>query len=187
MTTAYGHGIAITPLQLAAAYAALVNGGTWRPSTLLKVGPGHPAAKGRRVISEQTSYRMRQMLRLIVLKGTGRKADAPGYRIGGKTGTGEVPSGGGYDRSRNMATFVGVFPADKPRYVILSMLDSPQGTAATGGWKTAAWNAAPVVGRVVSRVGSLLGVMPDENRDIDEHDLLPLLWQSPSEKLKDAR
>ncbi|SEN33800.1 cell division protein FtsI (penicillin-binding protein 3) [Sphingomonas gellani] len=186
MTTAYGHGIAVTPLQLAAAYAALVNGGTWRPSTLLKVGPDHPVAAGRRVISEATSYRMRQMLRLIVMKGTGRKGDAPGYRLGGKTGTGEVPSAGGYDRSRNMATFVGTFPIDHPRYVVLSMLDSPQATKETFGWKTAAWNAAPVVGRVVSRVGAMLGVIPDATHDIDESDLLPLLWTAPGEKQTDA-
>ncbi|MBB5715771.1 peptidoglycan D,D-transpeptidase FtsI family protein [Sphingomonas aerophila] len=186
MTTAYGHGIAITPLQLAAAYAALVNGGTWRPSTLLKVGPGHPVPPGRRVISESTSYRMRQMLRLIVLKGTGRKGEAPGYRVAGKTGTGEIPAAGGYDRSRNMATFVATFPIDNPRYVVLSMLDSPKGTKETGGWKTAAWNAAPVVGRVVSRVGAMLGVIPDATRDIDESDLLPLLWTAPGEKQADA-
>jgi cell division protein FtsI (penicillin-binding protein 3) len=185
MTTGYGHGIAITPLQLAASYAALVNGGTWRPSTLLKVGPGHPVAKGRRVISDATSYRMRQMLRLIVLKGTGRKGEAPGYRVAGKTGTGEVPTAGGYDRSRNMATFVAAFPIDRPRYVVLAMLDSPQGTKETGGWKTAAWNAAPVVGRVISRVGALLGVIPDTTRDIDESDLLPLLWQAPGERTVD--
>jgi len=186
MTTAYGHGIAITPLQLASAYSALVNGGTWRPATLLKAGPDNPVPAGRRVISEATSYRMRQMLRLIVLKGTGRKGEAPGYRVGGKTGTGEVPSGGGYDRSRNMATFVAAFPIDRPRYVVLSMLDSPQGTKETGGWKTAAWNAAPVVGRVVSRVGAMLGVIPDDRRDIDESDLLPLLWTAPGEKQASA-
>ncbi|KQS01962.1 peptidoglycan glycosyltransferase [Sphingomonas sp. Leaf357] len=185
MTTGYGHGIAITPLQLAASYAALVNGGTWRPSTLLKVGPGHPVAPGRKVISDATSYRMRQMLRLIVLKGTGRKGEAPGYRVAGKTGTGEVPSGGGYDRSRNMATFVAAFPIDRPRYVVLAMLDSPQGTKETGGWKTAAWNAAPVVGRVITRVGGLLGVIPDTTLDIDESDLLPLLWQAPGERTAD--
>ena len=187
MTTAYGHGIAITPLQLANAYATLVNGGVWRPTTLLKVGPGHPVAPGRRAMSEATSARMRQMLRLIVLRGTGRKADAPGYRIGGKTGTAEAAAAGGYDRSRNVATFVGAFPIDKPRYVVLSMLDSPKGTKETGGWKTAAWNAAPVVGRVVSRVGAMLGVVPDEGRDIDESDLIPLLWQEPGERTAAAR
>jgi len=181
MTTAYGHGIAITPLQLASAYAALVNGGTWRPATLLKVAPGKAAA-GRRVISEATSARMRQMLRLVVMRGTGRKGDAPGYRVGGKTGTAEAAVAGGYDHSRNVATFAAAFPMDAPRYVVLAMLDSPQGTKETGGWKTAAWNAAPVVGRTIARTGAMLGVVPDMSRDVDERDMLPLLWQDPTNK-----
>ncbi len=179
MTTAYGHGIAVTPLHLASAYAALVNGGVWRPATLLKVAPGH-APVGRRVISEQTSARMRQMLRLIVLRGTGRKGEAPGYRVGGKTGTAEAAVAGGYDRSRNVATFAAAFPMDGPRYVVLAMLDSPLGTKETFGWKTAAWNAAPVVGRTISRVGAMLGVVPDATRDIDVSDIVPTLWQDPS-------
>jgi len=174
MTTAYGHGIAITPLQLASAYAALVNGGVWRPSTLLKVAPGHAPA-GRRVLSEQTSARMRQLLRLVCLYGTGRKGDAPGYRVGGKTGTAEAASNGGYDHSRNVATFVAAFPMDAPRYVVLAMLDSPLGTKETGGWKTAAWNAAPVVGRVIARTGAMLGVMPDARREVDLADIRPML------------
>ncbi len=178
MTTAYGHGIAVTPLHLANAYAALVNGGTWRPATLLKVQPGHEVA-GRRVISEATSARMRQMLRLIVLRGTGRKGDAPGYRVGGKTGTAEAAVAGGYDRSRNVATFAAAFPMDAPRYVVVAMLDSPLGTKETFGWKTAAWNVAPVVGRTISRVGAILGVTPDDNRDIDVSDIVPTLWNDP--------
>ena len=179
MTTAYGHGIAVTPLHHASAYAALVNGGIWRPATLLKVAPGH-APVGRRVIRKETSARMRQMLRLIVMRGTGRKGDAPGYRVGGKTGTAEAAVAGGYDRSRNVATFAAAFPMDQPRYVVLAMLDSPLGTKETGGWKTAAWNAAPVVGRTISRVGAMLGVVPDATRDIDVSDILPTLWQDPS-------
>jgi cell division protein FtsI (penicillin-binding protein 3) len=179
MTTAYGHGIAVTPLHLASAYAALVNGGIWRPATLLKVPAGH-APVGRRVISEQTSARMRQMLRLIVQRGTGRKGDAPGYRVGGKTGTAEAAIAGGYDHSRNVATFVAAFPMDAPRYVVLAMLDSPLGTKETFGWKTAAWNTAPVVGRTISRVGAILGVVPDANRDIDVSDIVPTLWQDPT-------
>ena len=174
MTTAYGHGIAITPLQLASAYAALVNGGIWRPATLMKVAPGH-AAEGRRVFSEATSARMRQLLRLIVLYGTGRKGDAPGYRVGGKTGTAEAASAGGYDRSRNVATFAAAFPMEAPRYVVLTMLDSPNATKETYGFKTAAWNAAPVVGRVIARTGAMLGVTPESNRDIDLTDLQPAL------------
>ena len=174
MTTAYGHGIAITPLQLANAYATLVNGGVWRPTTLLKVPPGH-AAQGRRVFSEATSARMRQLLRLVTLYGTGRKADAAGYRVGGKTGTAEAAVAGGYDHSRNVATFVAAFPMDAPRYVVLTMLDSPQATKDTYGWKTAGWNAAPTAGRVIARIGALLGVVPDAGREVDERDLAPML------------
>ena len=186
MTTAYGHGIAVTPLHLASAYAALVNGGIWRPATLMKVAPGHAAA-GRRVISETTSYKMRQMLRLIVMRGTGRKGDAPGYRVGGKTGTAEAAVAGGYDRSRNVATFAAAFPMDAPRYVVLAMLDSPKGTKETFGWKTAAWNAAPVVGRTITRVGAMLGVVPDANKDVDVSDILPTLWQDPKAPPVDGR
>ncbi|MGW8136799.1 peptidoglycan D,D-transpeptidase FtsI family protein [Sphingomonas zeae] len=186
MTTAYGHGIAVTPLHLASAYAALVNGGIWRPATLLKVQPGH-GATGRRVLSEATSARMRQMLRLIVMRGTGRKGDAPGYRVGGKTGTAEAAVAGGYDRSRNVATFAAAFPMDAPRYVVLAMLDSPKGTKETFGWKTAAWNAAPVVGRTITRVGAMLGVVPDANKDVDVSDILPTLWQDPKAPPVDGR
>ena len=178
MTTGYGHGIAITPLQLANAYATLVNGGIWRPATLLKVAPGQAAA-GERVLSEATSHRMRQLLRLVVLKGTGSRADAPGYRVGGKTGTAEIAEGGGYDKHRNVATFAAVFPIDSPRYVVVTMLDAPHATAQTYGWTTAAWNAVPVANRVIQRIGPLLGVLPDTSRDIDVSDLLPLLWTGP--------
>lgn len=178
MTTAYGHGIAVTPLHLANAYAAMVNGGTWRPATLLKAAPGKQGA-GKRVMSEATSTRMRQLLRLIVLKGTGRNGEALGYRLGGKTGTAEAASAGGYDKGRNVSTFAAAFPIDAPRYVVVVMLDSPKPNAKTPR-TTAAWTASPVVSRLVSRTGSILGVTPDANRDIDESDLMPLLWTGPA-------
>jgi cell division protein FtsI (penicillin-binding protein 3) len=176
MTVAYGHGIAVTPLHLASAYAALVNGGIFRPATLLKRAPGKLPA-GHRVISEATSARMRQLMRLVVMKGTGRKADAPGFRLGGKTGTAEKPRAGGYAHHSLVSTFAGVFPMDHPRYVVIAMLDEPKGTADTFGFATAAWTAGPVISRVVSRIGPLLGVMPDERRDVDESELLPLIWE----------
>lgn len=175
MTTAYGHGIAVTPLHLASAYAAIVNGGVWRPATLRRIEPGKAPA-GRRVISEATSARVRQLLRLIVTHGTGSKADAPGYRVGGKTGTAEVPGRGGYQRNKNVSTFAAAFPMDAPRYVVLVMLDSPIGNAESAGQSTAGWTAAPVVSRVITRTGAMLGVVPDEYRDVDVSDLTPLLW-----------
>ena len=180
MTVSYGHGIAVTPLHLASAYAALVNGGIWRPATLQKVAPGQ-AAPGRRVFKASTSARMRQLLRMIVDVGTGRKADAPGFRVGGKTGSAEKPGVGGYRRSSLVATFAAAFPMDHPRYVVIAMLDEPQGTAATSGQRTAAWNTAPIVGRVIPRIGPLLGIMPDETRDVDISDIAPLLARGDGE------
>jgi len=171
MTVAYGHGIAVTPLHLAAAYAALVNGGVWHPTTILKRHPGEQIAS-RRVFSEQTSARMRQLLRMIVLSGTGRSADAPGYRVGGKTGSAEKPSNGGYARRSIVATFAAAFPMDSPRYVVLVMMDEPQGFA-----RTAAYTSAPVVSAFVSRAAPLLGVFPEPNRDIDTSALMPLLHE----------
>jgi cell division protein FtsI (penicillin-binding protein 3) len=132
MTVSYGHGIAVTPLHLASAYAALVNGGVWRPATLRKLEPGQ-VPKGRRVFKASTSARLRQMLRMIVVYGTGRNADAPGFRIGGKTGSAEKPGAGGYRRTSLVSTFAAAFPMDHPRYVIIAMLDEPKGTAATSG------------------------------------------------------
>ncbi len=180
MTSGYGHGIAVTPLHLASAYAALVNGGVWRPSTLLRVEPGH-AAQGRQVISQATSDRMRQLLRLVVLQGTGRKGEAPGYRVGGKTGTAEIAMKSGYSHKRNVSTFAAAFPMDSPRYVVVAMLDSPVANAQSAGQTTAAWTVAPVVSRVIMRTGTMLGVTPDLNRDVDVSELLPLLWHAPGE------
>jgi cell division protein FtsI (penicillin-binding protein 3) len=181
MTTAYGHGIAVTPLHLASAYAALVNGGVWRPATLYKVVPGK-AVKGRRIFSAATSFKMRQMLRLIVTDGTGRKGDALGFRVGGKTGTAEKAGAGGYDKHVNVSTFAAAFPMDAPRYVVIAMLDSPKGIAETFGLTTAAWTAAPVVSKVIARTGPMLGVYPDQSREIPLGDMTPLLWKPKGER-----
>ncbi len=176
MTVSYGHGIAVTPMHLASAYAALVNGGIWRPATLEKVAPDQ-ADPGRRVFKASTSARMRQLLRMIVSDGTGRKADAPGFRIGGKTGSAEKPKGGGYSKSSLVSTFAAAFPMDDPKYVVITMLDEPKGIAETFGQRTAGWTAAPVVKRLVPRIGPMLGVVPDESRDVDVSELTPLLWR----------
>lgn len=174
MTVSYGHGVAVTPLHLASAYAAMVNGGIWRPATLRKLGPGE-APKGRRVFKASTSSRMNQLLRMIAVYGTGKNADAPGFRVGGKTGSAEKPGGGGYRRSSLVSTFAAAFPMDDPQYVVIAMLDEPKGTTASSFQRTAAWNAAPIVGRLVPRIGPQLGVRPDTTRDIDISDLRPLV------------
>jgi cell division protein FtsI (penicillin-binding protein 3) len=180
MTVSYGHGIAVTPLHLASAYATMVNGGIWRPATLMRIEPGHEP-RGRRVFKASTSARMNQLLRMIAVYGTGRNADAPGFRVGGKTGSAEKPGSGGYNRTSLVSTFAAAFPMDRPRFVVIAMLDEPKGTAASSYQRTAAWNAAPIVGRLVPRIGPLLGVFPDDNRDIDLTDLKPLVGEGGGE------
>ena len=181
MTTAYGHGIAVTPLQLASAYAALVNGGIWRPATLMKVEQGK-AAKGRRVFSQHASDSIRQLMRLIVTDGTGKKADVPGMRVGGKTGTAEKPGAGGYSKHVNVSTFAAAFPMDAPRYVVVAMLDSPKGNAESFGLTTAAWTAAPVVAKVIARTGPMLGVFPDPSREMPLDELRTLIWKAKADE-----
>jgi cell division protein FtsI (penicillin-binding protein 3) len=175
MTVGYGHGIAVTPLHLATGYATLFNGGIYRPATLLKIGPGHPVPQGRRVFSDATSYKMRALLRLVVTEGTGGKADAPGYRVGGKTGTAEKLIGGRYSKNVVVTSFAGVFPMDEPRYAMIVMLDEPKATAETYGWRTAGWNAAPTFGRVASRIAPMLGVRPDLKREPNMAEVLPFI------------
>lgn len=178
MTVSYGHGIAVTPLHLATAYAALVNGGMWRPATVRKLKPAD-VPEGRRVYSAATSARMRQLLRMIVAAGTGRSADAKGFRVGGKTGSAEKPQAGRYNKTSLVTTFASAFPMDDPKYVVVTIMDEATGAF---GLRTAAWTAAPVVKRVVERVGPMLGVMPDERRDVDISDLMPLLHGDKEKK-----
>jgi cell division protein FtsI (penicillin-binding protein 3) len=173
MTVGYGHSLAVSPLHLASGYATLFNGGVYRPPTLLKIGKGHAAGKGHRVFSEQTSYKMRSLLRLVVTNGTGKKADAPGYRVGGKTGSAEKY----HNRSLLVTTFAGVFPMDEPRYAMVMMLDEPKGTAETFGFRTAAWNVGPAFGRAVSRIAPMLGVNPNKNREPDMSLVLPFVHE----------
>ena len=158
-TVSFGHGMAVTPLHLARATAALVNGGVLQPVTLLKQGNGQ-VPQGTRVISERTSQDMRRLMRKVVEKGTGRKADVQGYLVGGKTGTAEKASAGGYDRDAMLSSFVSAFPMNDPKYLVLVVLDEPQGTKETFGYATAGWTAAPVVSRVISRLGPMMGLVP---------------------------
>lgn len=174
MTVSYGHGLAVTTLHMANAYAALVNGGFLRPATLQKIEPG-TAPRGKRVFKASTSQRMRQLLRMISIYGTGRSADAPGYRIGGKTGSAEKAGVGAYRETALISNFAAAFPMDRPRYVVVAMLDEPRGTRASSGQRTASFTAAPIVNELVPRIGPMLGVRPDTSRDVDISDLRSLI------------
>ncbi|MHA1165348.1 MAG: peptidoglycan D,D-transpeptidase FtsI family protein, partial [Alphaproteobacteria bacterium] len=160
MTVAFGHGLSITPLQLAGAAAALVNGGyKVTPSFLAR---SREAAQGdaKRVLKLQTSDLMRYLFRLNVQQGSGKRANTAGYRVGGKTGTAEKVVNGRYSRTALLTSFLGVFPMDAPEYLVLVVLDEPQRVKETGGSATAGVNAAPTVGRIVERIGPMLSVIP---------------------------
>lgn len=158
MTMAYGYGFSVSPIQAANAVCASINGGTLHPVTLLKLAGGQEVP-GRQVISAQNSAIMRDLLRLTVQHGTGRKADATGYDVGGKTGTAEKVEKGRYTRE-NIVTFISAFPMVEPKYLVMVMVDKPKGNKTSHGFRTAGWIAAPAVKNIVSRIGPLLGVDP---------------------------
>jgi cell division protein FtsI (penicillin-binding protein 3) len=164
MTIGFGHGIAVTPMQVVTGIAALTNGGILFNPTLLALADGE-TRDGTRVVSERTSEMMRRLMRLVVTHGTGSRADAPGYFVGGKTGTAQkLDSRGQYMRGRNVTSFVGAFPINAPRYALYVMLDEPHARAETGGHATAGLIAAPVFRRIVERVGPMLGLTPELDR-----------------------
>jgi len=165
ITVSYGHGIAVSPLQFAAAAAAVVNGGYRVAPTFLARSAREDdssVAWRRKVLREETSDALREMMRLNVTSksGTGRRADVLGYRVGGKTGTADWANSGKYDGGAVVTSFIAAFPMDAPRYVVLVTLFAPKGKNGSRKQRTAGLNAAPTAGRVIERVAPLLGVMP---------------------------
>lgn len=158
MTIAFGHGLAVAPLQATAATAALVNGGRMIQPTYLKRTREEAEQAAVQVLKPETSQMMRYVMRLNAEKGSATRADIPGYYLGGKTGTSEKVIGGRYSKTRLLTTFMAVMPADKPRYILLTMLDEPKGLPETHGYATSGWNAAPTTGRIVERIGPMLGL-----------------------------
>lgn len=159
LTVSYGHGVAASPLHLAAAYATMVNGGTRVSPTLLKRSGAEP---GPRVISEATSATIRDLLRQVVQRGTATFGNVPGYEVGGKTGTTDKPkpNGGGYYKDRVVATFASAFPMSDPKYVLVVSLDEPVETSGTEPRRTAGWTAVPVGAEIIRRAAPLLGLRP---------------------------
>ncbi len=156
VTVSYGHGLAVTPLALTAAIGGMLNDGVYVNPTVRRVSVANPAT-GRRVFSSQVSQDITDMMRYVVTDGTGRKADIPGYGVMGKTGTAEKPSAtGGYDRKRLVTSFIAAFPHSEPRYAMIVTLDEPKAIEGTYGYATAGWNAAPVAGQVIRRIGPIL-------------------------------
>lgn len=159
-TIAFGHGLAVAPIQALAAVGALVNGGNLMTPTFIKRSEEEARQSAIRVIKPETSEAMRFIMRLNGERGSARKADVPGYFVGGKTGTAEKVINGRYVKNKNFTTFMAIVPADKPRYLFLSIYDEPKGYAESGGYSTAAWNAGVTTGKVVERAAPILGLAP---------------------------
>lgn len=159
MTISFGHGVSVSPLQTAAAALPLVNGGYYIPPTFMPRSEREAAELARRVVRPETSDAMRSLMRLNVQKGSGRRADVPGYFVGGKTGTAEKVVNGRYSSSKRRNAFVAAFPMDDPRYLVLVLIDEPnpekKGISATAGR-----NAAPTVAGIIRRIAPMLGIRP---------------------------
>lgn len=169
MTAAFGHGIAVSPLQLVAAASSLMNGGILVQPTLVldkTLGDKKSHKRDVRVVSEQTSHRMRQLMRLVVTHGTGANADVPGYNVGGKTGTAEKNSGKGYDSNKRRSSFLAFFPIEAPKYAVYIMIDEPKGTKETYGYATAGWVAAPAVAKVIESMVAIEGMKPQDSDEL---------------------
>lgn len=175
LTASYGHGIAVSPLQLTRAMASLVNGGVLiTPTIILNKNSRQKDTNNRvlRIVSPQTSHRMRQLMRLVVTQGTGSKAEVEGFLVGGKTGTAEKPGSNGYQEDKLISSFIGAFPMDEPRYVVFVMVDEPKGTKESYGYATGGWVSAPAVARVVSSMASILGMRPKKKNKKFENSLM---------------
>jgi cell division protein FtsI (penicillin-binding protein 3) len=159
ITIAYGHGISVTPLHAITAVSAMVNGGTLPQPTLLKASPG-TARRGDRVISPKTSEQMRKLMRLVVEHGTAKLAAAPGYVVGGKTGTAEKNVHGHYVEKKLLSDFVGAFPMQDPKYAFLLLVDEPHPNKESHGFATAGWTVVPATSRLIKRIAPILGVQP---------------------------
>jgi cell division protein FtsI (penicillin-binding protein 3) len=148
ITAAYGYGISVSPLQLVTAIGGVINKGIMQKPTLLKMDPTK-VNPGTRIVSEETSEIMCKLM----------------YEVGGKTGTANTLDGRSYKKGSNMTSMVCSFPMRNPQYIVLIMIDRPQAVKGTYGFNAAGWNAAPVAGKVMSRIAPLLHVAPSVNQN----------------------
>jgi cell division protein FtsI (penicillin-binding protein 3) len=158
ITTSYGHGLSASPMHLAAAYAAIANGGVMIKPTLLKRdGP----TSGVRVMTEETAAEAVKMLRRVVTEGTASLGEVPGYEVAGKTGTADKPKAtGGYYDDKVINTFASMFPASNPQYVLIVTLDEPLDTTMSEDRRTAGWTSVPVAAEIIRRIAPLMGLRP---------------------------
>ena len=169
-TISYGHGIAVTPLQATATYAALTNGGNIIKPTIIKK---ENYQDNKKIISSQTSKKINTILRKVVTEkeGTASLANIYGYDVGGKTGTSQKYR----NENDNLNTFISIFPSNSPKYVLLVMLENPQiakdltynyrGMKIKGTRNEAGWNSVYVTGKIIKKIGPILAI---KNKDYNE-------------------
>jgi cell division protein FtsI (penicillin-binding protein 3) len=174
-TISYGHGIAITPLHMVKAMIPVFNGGTLYEPSLIK---SSLQPQGQRVFNPKTSDMLRRMLRLVVAKGYSRKADVAEYAVIGKTGTAEKIENGRYLKNANVSSFIGAFPGDKPRYLLLVTLDESQKNEINFGFTTGGMVAAPVAKDIISRIAPVLGITPRDVNSPEVRDALSLEYKA---------
>lgn len=164
-TVAYGYGLALTPMHVITAFSAVVNGGIYHEPTLLK--NSDKKDNGYRVLSYNTSKQMRDLLRLVVTDGSGKRANVLGYEVAGKTGTAnKLSANGKYNSKVVRTTFVSTFPVSNPQYALLVMMDEPKGSKETWGFTTSGWNSVPTAAKIISAIAPQLNVKA--NYDLDE-------------------
>ena len=166
-TISFGHGITTTPLQATALYASLINGGELITPSLIKE---RKVEKPQKIISSETSYKLRHILRKVVSSdnGTASLADIQGYHVGGKTGTAESYG----DKKNRINTFISIFPANKPDYALFVMLENPKinkelvydyrGVKTKAPYNTSGWNSVYVAGKIIKKIGPILAINNEE-------------------------
>ncbi len=158
-TISYGYGLASSPLHVLTALSTLVNGGYYRPPTLLR--HGNADRPQMQVLTEKTSRIIRHMMRAVADIGSGKRANVKGYLVGGKTGSAEMQDERGrYIPGSLRTSFIAAFPMDKPRYAVIVMMENPKKTKETAGFNTAGWNVVPCAGKIIEKIAPYLGVAP---------------------------
>lgn len=167
ITMSYGYGMSESPAHFMQAMVPIMNGGLLYPLTLIKRDPEKPLV-AERVFKEKTSADMRKLMRLVVAKGTGSKAEVKGYYVGGKTGTANIAHAGKYDKTRRVSSFFGIIPATKPKYMVYIIYNEPKGIKETFGFAGGGWVAAPSTGIIMQKIAALYGI---EKLDENDHDV----------------
>jgi cell division protein FtsI (penicillin-binding protein 3) len=185
-TASFGHGFAVQPLQGLAVVAGLINGGKLIPPTFIKRSKEEANVLAEQVVTAKTSDSMRYLFRLNATDGSASKANVMGYRVGGKTGTAEKVIKGRYSKDHRLASFIGAFPMEAPRYAIIVMLDEPKPLPETYGFATSGWNAVPTAGLIVERIAPLLNI-DAKFTDEEKEKLSKLVADADKKKKKEAQ